>query len=469
MAYVRKIETSRTKNSKPVPSYQVRWQEPARDEMGRPIPVSPTRPDGQKKQVHLKETFGSKEAAQERCDELNAQRHRTTAQSASEIRKAGDQPFGHYAAAWLESMEVRVARGQLKDRTLNDYRKLLHRYVLDRFGGQAVATITARQCEEFLAALVRQQSRQGADGVLNNRLTPATIKHAWSTFGRVLTYAMRHDAIPSNLADRVHFAGKRYTGDHDRFEHHPLTAAQVSAVSDAVSGEVDGLPAYPIYALMVDFLAYSGIRAAENAGLEVGDLAFTTPRQSRRLPHRAMRHPGTPNQGPQERAVGIEHAQVPEVAPYGAAADLARGTDAGLSRGTPPESQRADRSPVAVTEERRWIPRGRRTLRGPAGLVPAFGDGSVLRHDLPTGVGRGRSTRQRPGKRRYPGHSRSPAPRPSPYLRYDAADGWDSLHAGIKVAGTQHFHSHTRHLRRLDTRRGRRRGQQPSRANHRPD
>lgn len=38
MAYVRTIETSPTKNSKPVPSYQVRWQEPARDETGRPIP-----------------------------------------------------------------------------------------------------------------------------------------------------------------------------------------------------------------------------------------------------------------------------------------------------------------------------------------------------------------------------------------------------------------------------------------------
>lgn len=47
-----------------------------------------------------------------------AQRHRTTAQSASEIRKAGDQPFGHYAAAWLESMEVKVARGQLKSARL---------------------------------------------------------------------------------------------------------------------------------------------------------------------------------------------------------------------------------------------------------------------------------------------------------------------------------------------------------------
>ncbi|MBM7369073.1 site-specific integrase [Gordonia hydrophobica] len=36
------------------------------------------------------------------------------------------------------------------------------------------------------------------------------------------------------------------------------------------------MPAYPIYALMVEFLAYSGLRAAENAGLEVRDLVFTT-------------------------------------------------------------------------------------------------------------------------------------------------------------------------------------------------
>lgn len=136
MAFVKKIETKRTKNSKPQPSFQVRWQEPKRDSMGRPIPLDPAKPDGQKQQIHLKETYGSKEEAQERCDELNAQRHRTSAQSASEIRKAGDLPYGHYAAAWLESLEVKVARGQLKERTLDDYRKLLHRYVLGRFGGK---------------------------------------------------------------------------------------------------------------------------------------------------------------------------------------------------------------------------------------------------------------------------------------------------------------------------------------------
>jgi integrase len=37
---------------------------------------------------------------------------------------------------------------------------------------------------------------------------------------------------------------------------------------------VPGLPAYPAYALMVEFMAYSGLRAAEVSGLEVGDLVF---------------------------------------------------------------------------------------------------------------------------------------------------------------------------------------------------
>nr|WP_232785621.1 tyrosine-type recombinase/integrase [Mycobacteroides chelonae] len=34
------------------------------------------------------------------------------------------------------------------------------------------------------------------------------------------------------------------------------------------------LPAYPVYALMVEFLAASGVRASENTGLEIGDLVF---------------------------------------------------------------------------------------------------------------------------------------------------------------------------------------------------
>ena len=41
-----------------------------------------------------------------------------------------------------------------------------------------------------------------------------------------------------------------------------------------VAGEAPGMPAYPVYGLMVEFMAYSGLRASE-VGLEVADVLFT--------------------------------------------------------------------------------------------------------------------------------------------------------------------------------------------------
>ncbi len=258
MAHIEKATTRRTKDGKPQPTYRVRWMETERDGMGRGIPYNPARPEGQKRQRYRQESYASREAAQERCDELNAARHFASAQSASEQRKAGDAPFGYYASAWLDSLEVRVHRGALKSGTLDEYRRLLTCYVLDQFGGKAVASITPRHCEQFLSALMQRG------------IAPKTTKHAWSAFSRVMKYAMTHGGISSNPAERVDFGGGHAVGDHEKFEHHPLTAEQVGKVA-AVVGE-----RYPIYGLLTLFLAYSGLRSAECSGLEVADLTFKT-------------------------------------------------------------------------------------------------------------------------------------------------------------------------------------------------
>lgn len=65
--------------------------------------------------------------------------------------------------------------------------------------------------------------------------------------------------------------------------------------------------------------------------------------------------------------------------------------------------------------------------------------------------------------------SRGPAPRPPPHVRHNADNGRDALHAGIKVVGIQYIHAEVRYIRRLDSGGGRRRRQQPARANSRPD
>ncbi|WP_047888889.1 tyrosine-type recombinase/integrase [Rhodococcus sp. ARP2] len=275
MAWVKSYETKQRNRGKPVKTYKVIWKEVERDAYGLPIPTDPANPEGRKRTRNRQESFPTREAAEARRDELNAAKHTGQTSSLADQRKAGDLPFGYYAQAWIESQQVKVSQGRLKQRTLDDYENVLKRYSLDRFGGKTIASITPRDCEEFLATLVSQQCRQ------SGTLSPATVKHAWGTFGRVMKYALRHDAITSNPAERVDFATNRATGDHEKFEHHPLTAKQVANLSAAIAGSISTsdarvLPTYPVYALMVEFMAYSGVRASENAGLEIQDLVFTT-------------------------------------------------------------------------------------------------------------------------------------------------------------------------------------------------
>ena len=278
MAYIRTHDTADRRKGKAVKRYEVVWTEPVRDEMGLPVPTNPAKPMGRKKQRSRQESFTTREEAETRRDELNAARRTATGTATlADQRKAGEQPFGYYARGWLDSQQVKVAQGRLKQRTLDGYEKQLKRYLLEPFGGRAIASITPRECEAFLTALVRRQSRQNG----GEPLSPATVKHVWSTFRRVMKYAVQHDALASNPCDRVDYDGKRATGDRERFEHHPLTATQVGQLSSAVAGDVAGadggeLPAYPVYSLMVEFLAYSGLRASENAGLEIADLQFAT-------------------------------------------------------------------------------------------------------------------------------------------------------------------------------------------------
>ncbi|WP_370499879.1 tyrosine-type recombinase/integrase [Mycolicibacterium sp. jd] len=268
MAYVRAHETKQRRHGKVVKTYAVVWREAVRDEFGLPTGTTRAR----------RETYPTRDAAEARRDELNAAKHTHAGTSAlAEQRAKGEQPFGFYARAWLDAQAVRVASGKVKQRTVDEYERQLHTYVLGELGSLAVAAVTPAHLERLLTLLVRKQSRQGD----RKPITPGTVKHVWDVVRRVLRYAVQHGALDANPADRVDFSASRATGDHAEFEHHPLTTAEVGALSAAVAGYppagYDGpaLPAYPVYGLLVEFLAYTGLRAAEAAGLEVADLLFS--------------------------------------------------------------------------------------------------------------------------------------------------------------------------------------------------
>ena len=188
---------------------------------------------------------------------------------------------------WLESLEIRVQRGKLKQRTCDEYRRLLHCYVLSRFAAVAIGSITPQAAERFAAELLsgaphtptpspansKAQLTQGVDHLqirARRPLSPATFKHAWGVFGRVLRYAVRKSAIAVNPLDNTEIEGGYAVGDEDGFTPHPLTAAQVAAIADHIATQAR----QPVFGFAVEFLAYTGLRAAEFAGMDVGDVTI---------------------------------------------------------------------------------------------------------------------------------------------------------------------------------------------------
>lgn len=256
MAYLREhVTKQRDERGRPVKTYTVEWRETVRDDFGLPVPKYPNRPDGPPATRFRRETYASRDDADACRDELNAARHTTGTTALADQRKAGDLPFGHYARAWLDSQRVRAASGdKIRPATVDGYAKRLAIYALPEFGAMAIASITPAHCEQFLVKLV------------DRSLTPATLKHHWSTMRAVFVYALRHKAIASNPVDAVDFSACSTMRSQRR--HHPLTADQVAAVAASVGTR------YPVYELLTYFAAYTGLRAEELAGCEVGDLTF---------------------------------------------------------------------------------------------------------------------------------------------------------------------------------------------------
>jgi integrase len=152
----------------------------------------------------------------------------------------------------------KVAAGKLKSRTCERYEGTIRTHLLKPFGARAVSAITVTDCELFRAEL------------LANR-RPRTVRNVWQMLDRLLEYAYERRAIgavPTDVLDRsaMHYA----VGDDTAFAPHPLTAPQVAALAGKVGER------YEVYELLILFMSYTGLRAAEVQGLEVRDLILIT-------------------------------------------------------------------------------------------------------------------------------------------------------------------------------------------------
>ncbi|MEV6621021.1 site-specific integrase [Amycolatopsis sp. NPDC051106] len=254
MATIRNVETKQRKNGKPVVHYEVCWTEPAVDDQGRPIPANPEKPNGRKKVRHRSETYHTFDAAKDRKAEIEGLRNRDHEVVA---RSAGDRLFGEFAAAWVAELREAQQAGSLKRRTVDEYEKLLNRYALPEFGTRAVGSISRTQAKEFRSGLV------------NRGLSRSSVNNAFDPFRWVLDMAVDEKAIGENPAIR-----SQRTKRKERIRK-PLPRGQVLAPEQVFAVSATISETYPVYGLMVEFVAYTGPRAGELAGLDVGDVAIT--------------------------------------------------------------------------------------------------------------------------------------------------------------------------------------------------
>lgn len=268
MAWISTIDTDRRDDrGRQIKRYVVGWYEIARDSEGQPIPRDASRPDGPPKRRRQRETFDTREAAQDRLNEISPKVARGLSPAAQ--RDAGNRPLSHYADAYLDGCE-----GNVKPRTLADYRANYRRYISNVLGDNAVATITSADVRRFRAELLAPRPRPAharPKGVTDDdaeqvTLSRSTVKHAIETLRRILDVAVTDGAISANPCAAL--PRSRSTEAKPKRAGSALSEGQVAAVADHVA-RVQG---HPIYGLVVLFAAFTGLRAGELAGCNVGDL-----------------------------------------------------------------------------------------------------------------------------------------------------------------------------------------------------
>lgn len=208
--------------------YQVRWRTP----------------DGKHR---TKGGFRTRKEAEDYANDVDHSQRR----GATFDPKSGGVAFRDAARAWLDS------RHDLKPRTRAGYEyQIADRSEIDRtFGGYPINAITRPLMSEWVEGLSKAGKK------------PSTVRHAFFVVRMVLSQSVADGRLAANPCDHVRLPSERSASggtpgvvdDSEQF----LTAAQVSALVDATP--------WP-YNVMVHLAAWSGIRAAELAGLQVGDV-----------------------------------------------------------------------------------------------------------------------------------------------------------------------------------------------------
>ena len=168
----------------------------------------------------------------------------------------GRKSVAYWADQWLVHRAEQVQLGQIRESSLYSSHMVVNLTIKPMLGHRKVRAITVDDIDEFIA---RVQIERG--------VKPGTAKQHYNVLRQVLAFAVRKGAIRVNPA-----AGVRRnwapTTTHEPFQAVALDHDEVDRLVKHMAGHWPEAP----WALMVRFMAYTGLRAGEVAGLDVGDL-----------------------------------------------------------------------------------------------------------------------------------------------------------------------------------------------------
>jgi integrase len=150
--------------------------------------------------------------------------------------KQGQTPFKAVAEQWLAMSR------HLKPKTLRGYESIVHHHLLPTFGEKPVAAIKQSSVRAFL----NDMTASGAQ--------PGTVRNAYRALSPILALAVTDGYIRSNPCNGVKLPKAA------REEMVFLTESEVAALATAITSP---------YGVLINFAAYTGLRAGEIAALKV--------------------------------------------------------------------------------------------------------------------------------------------------------------------------------------------------------
>lgn len=209
-----------------------------------------------------------------------------------------------YVDTWLAS------RGKATARTIEGYRKNLRKWVLSSEQGNLghlFVRAVKRSDIDTVVALMREGGK-----------SPATMRHVILALRSVFGMAVTDRLILHNPCEGVQLPTAKAL-NRAKFQPHFLTRTQVEALAKTFDEDL------PVYGLLVRFMAYTGLRASEVAGLNVADVRMGRVHVHRtRDKERAGAYPngwhvGTPKTDRSTRRVPMPEELARDVATYLAA------------------------------------------------------------------------------------------------------------------------------------------------------